>query len=150
MIRSTLCYIEHEGKYLMLHRIKKNEDVNAGKWIGIGGKLEEGESPEQCLLREVYEETGLTLTAYRFCGEVYFLNDVYPNELMYLYTATGFAGTLTDCNEGVFHWVDKDKVAYLPMWEGVRVFFELMCKKSDPFKLTLNYSCEKLISYIVE
>ncbi|MBQ1213103.1 MAG: 8-oxo-dGTP diphosphatase [Clostridia bacterium] len=150
MIRSTLCYIERDGKYLMLHRIKKHEDVNAGKWIGIGGKLEDGETPDECLVREVREETGLTLTDYRFCGEVYFLNDVYPDELMYLYTATGFCGELTECNEGVLCWVDKDKVSTLPMWEGDKVFFALMEEMKAPFKLTLNYSGDMLLSHNVE
>ena len=131
----------------MLHRIKKHEDVNAGKWIGIGGKLEEGETPDDCLLREVREETGLTLTAYRFCGEVHFLNDIYPNELMYLYTASGFEGEIVECNEGVLHWVDIDKVSSLPMWEGDKVFFDLMKKTDRPFKLTLNYSGDELLSH---
>jgi len=131
----------------MLHRIKKNEDVNAGKWIGIGGKLEEGETPEECLLREVREETGLLLIDYRFCGEVHFLNDVYPNELMYLYTASKFTGDITECNEGVLAWIDKDKVTSLPMWEGDKVFFELMEKENLPFKLVLNYSGDDLLSY---
>ena len=134
----------------MLHRVKKNEDVNAGKWIGIGGKLEVGETRDECLIREVREETGLTLTEYRFCGEVYFLNDVYPDELMYLYTASGFEGKLTECDEGVLEWVEKKKVSSLPMWEGDNVFFELMGTASEPFRLTLNYSRDKLIDHSCE
>ncbi|MBQ7010353.1 MAG: 8-oxo-dGTP diphosphatase [Clostridia bacterium] len=147
MIRSTLCYIEHEGKFLMLHRIKKNEDVNAGKWIGIGGKLEDGETPNDCLLREVREETGLTLTDYRFRGEVHFLNDIYPDELMYLYTASSFEGQLTDCDEGVLQWVEKDRVSELPMWEGDKVFLDMIKSEKFPFKLTLNYHGDTLISF---
>ena len=131
----------------MLHRVKKNEDVNAGKWIGIGGKIEDGETPDACLIREVREETGLILTRYRFCGEVYFLNDIYPDELMYLYTASSFEGQLTDCDEGVLQWVEKDRVSELPMWEGDKVFFELMEKTSEPFRLTLMYSGDKLLSH---
>ena len=134
----------------MLHRVKKNEDVNAGKWIGIGGKLEVGETRDECLIREVREETGLTLTEYRFCGEVYFLNDVYPDELMYLYTASGFEGKLAECDEGVLEWVEKKKVSSLPMWEGDKVFFELMGTASEPFRLTLNYSGDKLIDHSCE
>ncbi len=134
----------------MLHRIKKHEDINAGKWIGIGGKLEDGETSDECLIREVREETGLTLTDFRFRGEVYFLNDVYPNELMYLYTASRFEGELTDCNEGVLQWVEKGSVSTLPMWEGDKVFFRLMETLNEPFKLTLNYCGDALISHSYE
>ncbi len=134
----------------MLHRIKKHEDINAGKWIGIGGKLEPGETPEECLIREVREETGLELTEYRFRGEVYFLNDVYPDELMYLYTAAGFTGIISECNEGVLEWVEKEKVSTLPMWEGDKVFFDLMEIMCEPFKLTLNYSGDALVSHSYE
>ncbi|MBE6641676.1 MAG: 8-oxo-dGTP diphosphatase [Ruminococcaceae bacterium] len=150
MKKTTLCYIEKDGKYLMLHRVKKHEDVNAGKWIGIGGKIEDGETPEECLLREVKEETSLILTSYRFCGEIYFLNDVYPDELMYLYHADGFEGTVSECDEGELCWVDKNKVDSLPMWEGDKVFFDLMRRSKGPFELTLNYSGERLISYNVK
>lgn len=107
---TTLCYIEKDGKYLMLHRVSKEKDINKGKWVGVGGHAEEGESPEDCLLREVKEETGLTLTDYRFRGIVTFASEGYQTEYMCLYTADGFTGTLADCDEGVLAWVDKSEV----------------------------------------
>lgn len=109
MINSTLCYIEKDGKYLMLHRIKKEHDANKDKWIGIGGKFEDGESPEDCILRETPEETGLTLTDYKYRGIVTFVSDKYETEYMHLFTACGFFGTLRECDEGVLEWIDKEK-----------------------------------------
>lgn len=144
-MKTTLCYIEKDGKYLMLHRIKKHEDMNGGKWIGVGGKLEEGETPEECLVREVLEETGLTLTKWRFCGEILFQSDKYGEETMYLYHATEFFGEICECDEGYLAWVDKDKLSSLPMWEGDRIFFEMMQEESEPFGLTLRYKGDELV-----
>ena len=114
---TTLCYIEHDGQYLMLHRIKKENDINEGKWIGVGGHAENGESPEECLLREVKEETGLTLTSYRFRALITFISDKQEPELMCLFTADEFSGKLITCNEGDLKWVDKTIVPTLPTWE---------------------------------
>ena len=144
-MKTTLCYIEKDGKYLMLHRVKKQEDMNGGKWIGVGGKLEEGETPEECLVREVLEETGLTLTKWRFCGEILFQSDKYGEETMYLYHGTEFSGEICDCDEGYLDWVDKDKLSSLPMWEGDRIFFEMMQEESEPFGLTLRYKGDELV-----
>ena len=116
---TTLCYLEQDGNYLMMHRVKKEHDVNEGKWIGVGGHFEPGESPEECLLREVKEETGLTLTSWKFRGIVTFTSDDNPTEYMCLYTADGFEGTLTeDCREGILRWVPKEEVLNLRLWEG--------------------------------
>ena len=126
MILSTLCYIEKNGCWLMLHRVKKKNDVNHDKWIGVGGKFEEGESPEDCLLREVREETGLTLTEYRFRGLVTFVSNEAPTEYMHLFTAGGYTGTLRDCDEGTLEWVPIGQVENLPLWQGDKIFLELL------------------------
>ena len=142
MYNSTLCYLENgRGEYLMLHRVKKQVDINKGKWIGIGGKFEEGESPDECLRREVWEETGLTLTQFQFRGVVTFLcNDSGSDQLMYLFTATGWTGELNpDCNEGDLAWVPKGKVLDLPIWEGDEIFLKLLAEDAPPFLLTLDY-----------
>ena len=123
---TTLCYIERDDAYLMMHRVKKERDINRDKWIGVGGHFEEGESPEECLLREVMEETGLTLTDYRLRGVITFMTDTYPAEYMFLYTAEGFTGIMHACNEGELEWVPKVKVEQLPIWEGDRIFFRLL------------------------
>lgn len=125
---TTLCYIEHDGQYLMLHRIKKENDINEGKWIGVGGHAENGESPEECLLREVKEETGLTLTSYRFRALITFISDKQEPELMCLFTADEFSGKLITCNEGDLKWVDKTIVPTLPTWEGDAIFLKLLLK----------------------
>ena len=114
MRNTTLCYIERGQQYLMLHRVKKENDLNHDKWVGIGGKFEGNETPDECLLREAYEETGLTLTDWRCRGVVTFLSDTWEGEYMYLFTAGGFTGTLRECNEGVLSWVDKAAVPALP------------------------------------
>ena len=143
---TTLCYIEKDGKYLMLHRVKKEKDVNKDKWIGIGGHFEEGESPEECLLREVKEETGLTLTSYQLRGLVTFLNSQYESELMCVYTADGYSGELMECNEGDLCWVDKAMVPQLPTWEGDRVFLDLLLSGEERFfSIKLRYDGEKLV-----
>ena len=143
--QTTLCYIENEGCYLMLHRVKKEQDENKDKWIGIGGKFEEGESPEECVLREAKEETGLTLTDYKYRGIVTFVSDVWPCEYMHLFTATGFVGELKDCDEGVLEWLPKDKLYGLPMWAGDRIFLELLDKNVSFFSLKLVYEGERLV-----
>lgn len=143
---TTLCYIEQNGKYLMLYRNKKEQDQSKGKWLGVGGKLEPGESPEECVLREVFEETGLTLTKYRFRGVVTFVSDVWENELMFLFTATDFTGTVTDsCTEGQLEWIDKDKVLSLPMWEGDHYFLEELLAGKEGITMKLAYEGEKLL-----
>ena len=143
--QTTLCYIENEGCYLMLHRIKKEQDENKDKWIGIGGKFEEGESPEECVLREAKEETGLTLTDYKYRGIVTFVSDVWPCEYMHLFTATGFVGELKECDEGVLEWLPKDKLYGLPMWAGDKIFLELLDKGAPFFSLKLVYEGEILV-----
>ena len=145
MKNTTLCYLEKEGCYLMLHRIKKKNDLNQDKWVGVGGKLEENESPEECLVREVREETGLTLTRWRYCGIVTFVSDRWEGEYMHLYTADGFTGQLTDCNEGVLEWVPKERVRLLPQWEGDRIFFRLMEQNVPFFSLKLQYEGDRLV-----
>lgn len=146
MKNTTLCYVEQDGKYLMLLRNKKKQDENAGKWIGVGGKFEEGESPQDCLLREVQDETGLHLTQYRFRGIVTFVSDRYETEYMHLFTAHGFEGELTACDEGELRWVEKDEVLSLPLWEGDREFLRLLREDAPFFSLKLVYQGDKLVS----
>lgn len=136
---STLCYIECDGKYLMLHRISKKNDVNKDKWIGVGGHFEADESPEECLLREVKEETGYTLTSYRFRGLVTFISGSGITEYMSLFTADGFEGEAIECNEGTLEWVSKDEVLKLNIWEGDKVFFKLLNERAEFFSLKLEY-----------
>ncbi len=143
---TTLCYIEKDNKYLMLHRIKKEEDVNKDKWIGIGGRIEEGETPEQCILREAKEETGLTLTKYQYRGIVHFKSNEFENEDMHLFTADEFEGEIIECDEGVLKWIDRDRLYDLPMWEGDKLFLGLIRTKVKFFDLTLQYKGSKLIS----
>ena len=146
MKETTLCYVQKDNNYLMLHRIKKEEDVNEGKWIGIGGRIEEGETPEQCLVREAKEETGLLLTSYQYRGIVHFRSEDYEDEEMHLFTADAFEGELTECNEGVLKWVDRDKLYDLPMWEGDKLFLGLIRSEAKFFDLTLQYKKDKLVS----
>ena len=136
---TTLCYIEKDNQYLMLHRISKENDINKDKWIGIGGHFEGDESPEECLLREAKEETGLTLTSYRFRGIVTFCSEGYQTEYMCLYTADAFSGTLKECDEGKLEWVDKDKIYDLNLWDGDELFFDLLEKETGFFSLKLCY-----------
>ena len=146
MINSTLCYIENEkGEYLMLHRVKKKDDMNQDKWLGVGGKFEDGESPDECLMREVREETGLTLTDYRYRAVVTFVSDQWETEYMHLFTATGYTGEMKDCDEGTLEWVPKSKVQDLPIWEGDKLFFRLIDDRNSPFfSLKLRYEGETL------
>ncbi len=149
MIHSTLCYILRGGDVLMLHRVKKKNDVNHDKWIGIGGKIEENESPDECLLREAKEETGLTLTSWRCRGIVTFLNDTCEGEYMYLFTADAFTGSLAICDEGDLQWVDRGFISSLPQWEGDRIFLDLLWQDAPFFLLTLRYHGEKLTEAIL-
>lgn len=127
MDNSTLCYLENEkGEYLLLHRVKKENDINHDKWIGVGGHFEHGESPEDCVLRETWEETGLTLTDYRFRGIITFDCVGKETQYMHLFTATGWTGELIECNEGDLEWVPKDKMYSLPIWEGDKLFLRLI------------------------
>ena len=145
MRNSTLCYLENaRGEYLMMHRVKKKADINKGKWIGVDGGFEEGESPDECLCREVLEETGLTLTEFQFRGVVTFLCcDQKSDQFMYLFTATGWTGELNmDCSEGELAWVPKEKVPDLPVWEGDKIFLRLLAQEAPPFLLTLDYRSE--------
>ncbi len=145
MIQSTLCYIERAGQYLMLHRVKKENDLNHDKWVGVGGKFLDKESPEECLLREVKEETGLTLTDYRFRGIVTFVSNQWPTEYMYLYTATGFEGEMIVCDEGDLEWMDHDKIIDLPIWEGDKLFLRLLAEEAPFFSLKLEYQGDTLV-----
>ncbi len=145
MIQSTLCYIENDrGEYLMLHRVKKENDANHDKWIGIGGKFEDGESPEECVLRETREETGLTLTDYRYRGLVTFVSDRWETEYMHLFTASGYTGAIHECDEGVLEWIGKAELLALPQWEGDRLFLRLLDQDVPFFSLKLRYEGEKL------
>ena len=136
---STLCYIEKDGKYLMLHRTVKKNDVNKDKWIGVGGHFEPDESPEECLLREVWEETGYTLTSWRYRGIVTFVSGGGVTEYMSLFTADGFTGTPIACSEGELAWVDKEEVLKLNIWEGDKIFFRLLKEHEAFFSLKLVY-----------
>ena len=144
---STLCYIEKDHKYLMLHRVVKKNDVNKDKWIGVGGHFEEGESPEECILREVKEETGYTLTSYRYRGLVTFVFADVEMEYMSLFTADGFEGEPIPCNEGVLEWVDIEDVWKLNLWEGDKIFFRLLDEEIPFFSLKLVYNLQGQLEY---
>lgn len=147
---TTLCYIERDDSYLMLHRVKKERDINRDKWVGVGGHFEKDESPEECLLREVREETGLTLTDWRLRGVITFMTDVWQTEYMFLYTAGGFEGALTDCNEGILEWVPKNRVYDLPIWEGDKIFFRLLEENRGFFSLKLRYEGDSLAEAVLD
>ena len=149
MIQSTLCYLARGDEYLMLHRVKKKNDMNHDKWIGIGGKFEKDESPDDCLLREAREETGLTLTSWRCRGVVTFLSDCYEGEYMYLFTADGFEGDLKECDEGDLQWVSREFLDSLPKWEGDAIFLKLLWEEAPFFLLTLRYQGETLAEAIL-
>ena len=142
---TTLCYIEKDDKYLMLHRVKKENDLNHDKWVGVGGKFEPDETPEECMLREVREETGLTLTKYQFRAILTFLSDEWETEYIHLYTASEFTGTLLECDEGNLEWIPKNEIDKLKLWEGDKIFFKLLRETEDFFSLKLRYEGEKLV-----
>ena len=146
---TTLCYIEKGNKYLMLHRISKKKDGNKDKWIGVGGHFEKGESPEECLLREVKEETGLELTSYQFRGIVTFISDEWPDEYMCLYTADRYTGDIGNCDEGELVWVEKEKIMDLNIWEGDKIFLKLLTENQPVFSLKLEYKGDKLINTVL-
>ena len=149
MINTSLCYITRGDEVLMLHRVKKKNDINHDKWIGIGGKFEENESPDECLLREVREETGLLLTNWQCRGIVTFLSEN-DGEYMYLFTADGFQGQLKDCDEGDLQWVSRDFLDALPKWEGDKIFLDLLWQDAPFFLLTLRYQGERLVEAILD
>ena len=150
MINTTLCYITSGNQVLMLHRTKKENDLNKDKWIGIGGKFEANESPDECLLREVYEETGLTLNAWKCHGIITFLTDgEFEGEFMYLFSSDDFSGALKDCDEGDLQWVSRDFLDNLPKWEGDKIFLELMWQDAPFFLLKLRYSGDRLVEAIL-
>ena len=142
---TTLCYLEEGDRYLMLHRVKKENDLNHDKWIGVGGKFEADESPEDCLLRECREETGLTLTEYRYRGVVTFVSDTWETEYMHLFTATGWTGEQTVCDEGELEWIEKAKLRSLPLWEGDLLFLRLLEEDAPFFSLKLCYEGDTLV-----
>jgi 8-oxo-dGTP diphosphatase len=146
---TTLCYIENEDSYLMMHRVKKEKDINKDKWVGVGGHFEADETPEECLLREVKEETGLTLTSWKLRGVITFMTDVYQTEYMFLYTADGYEGEMIECNEGNLEWVKKSDVCNLPIWEGDKVFFRLMEEGAECFSLKLRYEGNTLAEAVL-
>lgn len=144
MKNTSLCYIERGSEYLMLHRVKKENDENRDKWIGIGGKFEPGESPEECMAREMREETGLTPTAWRYRGIVTFVSDEWGTEYMHLFTCDAFTGTIRECDEGDLEWIDREALLSLPMWEGDKFFLRLIATDAPFFSLKLCYSGDKL------
>lgn len=152
MHNSTLCYVLRGDEVLMLHRVKKENDINKDKWIGIGGKFEGAESPDECLLREAREETGLTLTAWRCRGVVTFLNEKDGEEYgeyMYLFTADGFEGEQISCGEGDLQWVSRNFLSSLPMWEGDKIFLDLLWQDAPFFLLTLRYRLDTLVEAVL-
>lgn len=140
---TTLCYLERDGAYLMLHRTKKEHDINKDKYIGVGGHIEHGESPEECIRREVFEETGYTMRSFRLRGLLTFvIDDV--DEYSFLYTCEDFAGEQRECDEGELVWIAKEKVSELPLWEGDKLFFRLLNVREDFFSLKLVYIHDEL------
>ena len=151
MRNTTLCYLEREGQYLMLHRVKKENDENRDKWIGIGGKFEEGESPEDCLLREVREETGLRLLRWSYRAIVTFVSDEWGTEYMHLFTSDSWEGALhQDCEEGELAWIDRDALLTKPIWEGDKIFLRLLDTDMPFFSLKLRYRGDKLVQAVLD
>ncbi len=149
-ILTTLCYIERDDRYLMMHRVSKKQDPSAGKWIGVGGHFQEAESPDECLLREVREETGLTLTSYSLRGIITFISDEWGYEYMFLYTADGFEGpadeeALSSCTEGILKWIPKEEVLDLNLWEGDKIFLKLLLEQAGFFTMKLVYRGDELV-----
>ncbi|MBO7304381.1 MAG: 8-oxo-dGTP diphosphatase [Clostridia bacterium] len=151
MKNTTLCYIERDGAYLMLHRVKKENDENRDKWIGIGGKFEDKETPYECAAREIYEETGLIANTLLYRGIVTFVSDVYETQYMHLFTCHDFSGTVREvCDEGELLWVSKDEIKKLPIWEGDKIFFNLLNTEERFFSLKLVYRGDELVSHKIE
>lgn len=151
MKNTTLCYVEKDGKYLMIHRVKKVNDMNKDKWIGIGGKFEERETPFDCIRREMLEETGLTPNKLSYRGLVTFVSNEFGTEYMHLFHTDDFNGQLvTDCTEGNLEWVDKDKITELPLWEGDKIFLDLLRQDVPFFSLKLIYEGSTLVSHTLE
>ena len=149
MKHTTLCYIEKDGKYLMLHRVKKENDLNRDKWVGIGGKFEDKESPEEANLRETLEETGLTLKNAEYRGIVTFVSDKWETEYMHIFYADKFEGTVKECDEGELCWVNKKDIFSLPIWEGDKIFLRLLDEKTPFFSLKLEYMGERLVNAVL-
>ena len=151
MFNTTLCYIEKDDKYLMLHRVKKKNDMNHDKWIGIGGKLEDEESPFDGARREILEETGLTVNELSYRGIITFVSDEFGTEYMHLFHATEFQGKLReDCDEGNLEWIEKQKLLSLPIWEGDKIFLSLLDQNVPFFSLKLCYKGDALVSHTLE
>jgi len=146
VIDSTLCYLFRGDEVLMMHRTRKKNDMNHDKWIAVGGRFEKGESPEECAMREVREETGLTMLSRQYRGVVTFISDVYETERMHLFTSDEFEGEMTDCDEGELVWMPKAELDALPQWEGDRIFHRLLKEGAPFFELELKYTGEKLTS----
>jgi 8-oxo-dGTP diphosphatase len=142
---TTICYIEQNGNYLMLHRTKKENDQSHDKWLGVGGKFEKDESPDECILREVKEETGLTLTSYQLRGVMTFVSDIWETEYMFIYTADRFEGELTECSEGDLQWIKKTEVMNLKLWEGDKIFLKKLIDGDGFFTVKMEYEGEKLV-----
>ena len=149
MKQTTLCYLERGDEYLMLHRTKKKNDENHDKWIGVGGKFEANESPEDCMRREILEETGLTVTRYRYRGIVTFVSDLYETEYMHLFTVSDWTGEARECDEGELAWIKKQKLFDLTLWQGDRIFLDLLQKDVPFFSLKLTYQGDELIEAIL-
>lgn len=150
MRETTLCYLERGSEYLMLHRIRKQNDPNHDKWIGVGGGIESDETPEDCLLREVREETGLALLRFQKRGVIDFISDRWKDEVMHLYTADRWSGEMIDCDEGVLEWVEKEALLNLPLWAGDRVFLKLLSENAPFFRLRLEYRGETLARAVLD
>lgn len=151
MRNTTLCHIEKDGKYLMLHRVKKQNDLNQDKWVGIGGKFVDKESPEECNLREVKEETGLTLISSKYRGIVTFISDIWETEYMHIFTSDEFSGELIECDEGELCWVEKERLYSLPIWEGDKIFLKLLEDPCQPFfSLKLEYEGDTLVRALLD
>lgn len=150
MKQTTLCYLERGDEYLMLHRTKKKNDENHDKWIGVGGKFEANESPEDCMRREIFEETGLLVTEYRYRGLVTFVSDLYETEYMHLFTVTDWTGEARECDEGELAWIKKQKLFDLTLWQGDRIFLKLLQKDVPFFSLKLTYQGDELIEAVLD
>lgn len=149
MKQTTLCYLERGDEYLMLHRTKKKNDENHDKWIGVGGKFEANESPEDCMRREIFEETGLTVTTYRYRGIVTFVSDIYETEYMHLFTVTDWTGETRECDEGELAWIKKQKLFDLTLWQGDRIFLKLLEEDAPFFSLKLTYQGDELTEAVL-